>query len=219
MRNQTQFLIAGIAVAAMLFVVVPAQVAHAQLSIDPPLGCASPSDGDCASGGCDACEGSTCGFVSGIEVFTLSASIEEGLSCDGTMNDECVDTGCDDPDTLRAKGSVTMTQLQGGTPWSHDVIVCEASFLCSNPTEACVRCTDKTLTDTAPTFTTLDLECDDIEHDSGQWQYQIWAVVLDGSACPSGCDSTTENACDPDSDCNACSNKGFAHAASCCLTL
>ncbi len=128
-------------VAALLFVLAPSQMALAQLEIDPPLDCVSPSGGDCASGGCAACEGPSCIFIDGIDTFQLTTSVDTDLSCDGSGNVECDEENCDSStDTLRATGRVTMTRLQGSGGWGHDVIVCEGIFLCSNPGQACVHC-------------------------------------------------------------------------------
>lgn len=139
--------------------------------------------------------------------------------CDnGTSHDTC-QTDCTNTDTLRATGSVTLARTYGNQSWSERVAVCEGIFLCSNPTSACVRCSEYTLSGSATPHTEIlpEFVCEDAP--DGQWQYMIWAVVLDTTECPSECDQGDQHACDPDSDCNACYNKEFALAGSCCITI
>jgi len=202
-------------VGVLLLALTPSGEALAQLSIYPPLGCAEPSGGVCVTGGCDECVGDDCDWSNGTQWGELSVSVEDGLYCG---DDYCPEEDCDNPETLSASGRVTMTKTFGSPDtWSEKVSVCEAIALCSNPSIACVRCTNRTLTNASPTYALPALECE--VSWAGEWQYHIWTVHLDLTECEDGCDDTDDNACNVNSDCNACDLNGYGHAASCCVTI
>jgi len=194
----------------VLLALIPAGQPLAQLSISPPLGCAEPSGGVCVTGGCEECVGSTCYWSNGFQSGSLTVSVHSGLYCG---EDECPEEDCDNPETLSARGSVTMT---GAGTWDEPTVVCEGIFLCSNPGIGCGRCTNLDV-DNNDSPVTLDLlECE--VSWAGQWQYHIWAIHLDETECLNGCDDTDDNACNINGDCNACVS-GYAHAASCCVNI
>jgi len=201
-------------IGVLLLALTPTGEALAQLSIAPPLGCAEPSGGVCVTGGCDECVGDACDWSNGLQWGELTASVEDGLYCE---DDYCPEEDCDNPVTLYAWGKVTMTKTLGFGNFNEEVVVCEGIFLCSNPSIACVRCSNATLTTGDPTYEPGRLECE-VSWD-GQWQYHIWTMHLDLTECEEGCDDTDDNACNVSGDCNACSLNGYGHAASCCVTV
>jgi len=203
-----------LAMGVVLLALIPASRPLAQLSISPPLGCTEDSASGCVTGGCEECVGTNCLWGS-TYWRVLSVSVEDGLYCGDV---ECPEEDCDNPETLSASGKVTMVEY-GVNPdtWENEVIVCEAIALCSNPGLGCGRCTQWTLDET-DYFEELDpLECE--VSWAGDWQYHIWAIVLDENECLPGCDDTDDNACNVSGDCNDCYLNQYAHAASCCVTI
>jgi hypothetical protein len=195
-------------IGVLLLALTPYGEPLAQLSISPPLGCTEPSGGSCVTGGCDACTGTTCiRSVSG----SLTVSVEDGLNCG---NDYCPESDCDNPETLSATGRVTGT---GVGSWEIAAVVCQGIFQCANPGIGCGRCERVDLDNNDPYQDLGEIECE-ISWD-GDYQYHIWAVELDETECPDDCEDTDDNACNVNGDCNACLLNGYAHAASCCVTI
>jgi len=195
-------------VGVLLLALTPSSEPLAQLSISPPLGCTEPSGGSCVTGGCDACTGTTCYTgTSG----SLTVSVDDGLYCG---NDYCPENDCDNPETLSATGKVTGTGIGN---WEIKAVVCQGIFQCANPGIGCGRCELVELDYNAPYEVLSEIECE-ISWD-GDYQYHIWAVDLDETECPDHCDDTDDNACNVNGDCNACILNGYAHAASCCVTI
>jgi len=195
-------------VGVLLLALTPYGEPLAQLSISPPLGCTEPSGGYCVTGGCNACTGTTCYTgVSG----SLTVSVYDGLYCG---DDYCPEDPCDNPETLSARGSVSMT---GIGQWVDTAVVCQGIFQCANPGIGCGRCESVGLNWQDSSATLEPLECEFSW--AGEYQYHIWAVDLDATECPDDCDDTDDNACNVNGDCNACSSNGYAHAASCCVTI
>jgi len=200
-------------IGVLLLALTPTGEALAQLSVYPPMGCTEDSAGECVTGGCEACEGPECTWI-GVGSRTLSASVETGLYCG---DDYCPEDDCDNPETLYASGKVHIEATAPPPGWSHYVIVCEAIALCSNPGIACVRCNEYEMDTSTTDVEPGTLECE-VSWD-GDWQYHIWAVILDESECPDGCDENDANVCSPVSDCNECYQDSYAHAASCCISI
>lgn len=219
MRNESMTLTIGIATAvALLFVLAPAQVAHAQLSIDPPLGCIQNSSGICNTGGCGSCTGPTCAFSTGTGTFVVSTSIVNDLQCQ-SASISCTKTGCGSPAILEATGKITVTNTSGSGDFEEQFIVCQAIVDCDYDTSDCGKCDVAALDNTNPTHTLNQFSCGDVDDGSGEWQYVIWATLLDTSACPDKCEQMDENACDPTDACNGCTSSSFGLAGSCCITL
>jgi hypothetical protein len=201
-------------VGVLLLALTPSGEPLAQLSISPPLGCVEDSGG-CSTGGCEACDGTTCLWTDGLYTRRLAVSVEDGLYC---TDDYCPQSDCDNPELLGGTGRVTMTEVgQNPDEWDNEVIVCEFIALCSNPGIGCGQCSQVTLDETTSSKTLTPLQCE--VSWAGEYQYHIWAVVLDETECPLGCDENDDNACNVSGDCNACNQGAYAHAASCCGTV
>jgi hypothetical protein len=199
-------------VGVLLLALTPYGEPLAQLSTSPPMGCTEPSGGTCVIGGCEECDGPECSWSINGDSGGLVATVESGLYC---TDEYCPTSECDNPELLSASGKVTMTRTSGNNGWDADVVVCEAIALCSNPGLGCGRCRVVELSGgSSDSYTTTDLECE-VEW-AGDWQYHIWAMVVDLSVCTDECAEEDENICSPLSDCNDCLLQGYAHAASCC---